>query len=88
MTTPTSQPLDTRRLWLVTVVSIVAIVAGQRHRSADRTTPVRRSVSRLVAAAVVTLFVIVAKVVAGPRGAAVTGVVGVLIAVLLLDQVS
>jgi len=87
MTTPTSQPLDTRRLWLVTVVSIVAIVAVNAivRGPNNAGSPV---LPRLVAAAVVTLFVIVAKVVAGPRGAAVTGVVGVLIAVLLLDQVS
>ena len=87
MTTPTSQPLDTRRLWLVTVVSIVAIVAVNAIVRGPNN-PGSPIVSRLVAAAVVTLFVIVAKVVAGPRGAAVTGVVGVLIAVLLLDQVS
>ncbi len=43
-------------------------------------------VLRLAAAAIVTLFVILAKFIAGPRAAAVTGVVGVLIAVLLLDQ--
>ena len=85
MTTTTTQPLDTRRLWLVTVVSIVAILAvnyivtGPAHAGV----PIAL---RLAAAAVVTVFVVVAKVVSGPRAAAATGVVGVLVAVVLLDQ--
>jgi len=85
MTTPATQPLDKRRLWLVTVGSIVAIlvinyvVTGPNHVGS----PI---VLRLAAAAIVTVFVILAKFIAGPRAAAVTGVVGVLIAVLLLDQ--
>ena len=40
---------------------------------------------RLAAAAIVTPFVVVAKIAAGPKAAAVTGVVGVLIAVVVLD---
>ena len=85
MTTPATQPLDKRRLWLVTVGSIVAIlvinyvVTGPNHVGSPL-------VLRLAAAAIVTLFVILAKFIAGPRAAAATGVVGVLIAVLLLDQ--
>ena len=85
MTTPTTRPLDTKRLWLVTVVSIVAIVAvnyvvtGPAHVGS----PIAL---RLAAAAVGTVLVIVAKILAGPRAAAVTGVLGVLIAVVLLDQ--
>lgn len=76
--------LDGRRLWLVTVAAIVAIllvgyiVSGPAHAGA----PI---VLRLAAAAIVTAFVVAAKVTAGPRAAAVTGVVGVLIAVVLLN---
>ena len=86
MTIP-ARPLDKRRLWLVTVGSIVAIlvinyvVTGPNHVGSPL-------VLRLAAAAIVTLFVILAKFIAGPRAAAATGVVGVLIAVLLLDQAS
>ncbi len=85
MTTPATQPLDMKRLWLVTVVSIVAILAvnyvvsGPNHVGS----PI---VLRLAAAAVVTVVVVLAKFIAGPRAAAVAGVVGVLIAVVLLDQ--
>ena len=87
MTTPATQPLEKRRLWLLTVGSIVAIlvvnyvVTGPNHAGS----PI---VLRLAAAAIVTVFVILAKFIAGPRAAAATGVVGVLIAVLLLDQTS
>ena len=86
MTTP-ARPLDNRRLWLVTVLSIAAILAvnyivtGPSHVGS----PI---VLRLAAAAIVTVFVILAKFIAGPRAAAATGVAGVLIAVLLLDQTS
>jgi hypothetical protein len=41
---------------------------------------------RLAAAAIVTAFVAVAKFVAGPRAAALTAVVGVVVAVVALDQ--
>lgn len=79
--------LDGRRLWLVTLVAIVAIVvvgyivSGPTHVGS----PI---VVRLAAAAIVTAFLAVAKVVAGPRAAAVTGVVGVLIAVLVLTRLA
>jgi Na+-translocating ferredoxin:NAD+ oxidoreductase RnfD subunit len=80
-----AHPLDKRRLWLVSLVSIVAIVAVGIILS--RTSPSHAAspiAARLAAAAIVTVFVAVAKVVAGPRAAAVTGVVGTLIAVVLL----
>jgi hypothetical protein len=76
---------DGRRLWLVSFVSIVAILAvnyivsGPAHVGS----PI---VVRLAAAAIVTAFVAVAKFVAGPRAAVVTAVVGVLIAVVVLRQ--
>jgi hypothetical protein len=84
MNTPT-RPLDRKRLWLVSFVSIVAILAvnyivsGPEHVGS----PI---VVRLAAAAIVTAFAAVARFVAGPRAAAVTAVVGVLIAVVLLSQ--
>ena len=77
--------LDGRRLWFVTLVAIVAILAvnyivsGPAHVGS----PI---VVRLVAAAIVTAFAAVAKFAAGPRAAAVTAVVGVLIAVVVLSQ--
>ena len=76
---------DRKRLWLVSFASIVAIVAvtyivsGPAHVGS----PI---VVRLAAAAIVTASVAVAKFVAGPRAAAVTAVMGVLIAVVLLGQ--
>jgi uncharacterized membrane protein len=84
MTIP-ARPLDTKRLWLVSFVSIVAILAvnyivsGPAHVGS----PI---VVRLAAAAIVTAFVAVAKFVAGPRAAAVTAVVGVVVAVVVLSQ--
>jgi len=82
-----AHPLDKRRLWLVSFVSIVAIVSVgiilNRASPSHATSPIA---ARLAAAAIVTFFVAVAKVVAGPRAAAVTGVVGTLIAVVLLIQ--
>jgi Na+-translocating ferredoxin:NAD+ oxidoreductase RnfD subunit len=85
MTTPT-HPVD-RRLWFVSFAMIVAIVAVgiivNRNSPSHVASPV---VVRLAAAVIVTVFVAVAKFVAGPRAAAVTGVVGVLIAVVLLIQ--
>ena len=74
-----------RRLWFVTLVTIVAILAvnyivsGPAHAGS----PI---VVRLAAAAFVTAFVAVAKIAAGPRAAAVTAVVGVLIAVVVLTR--
>ena len=79
--------LDGRRLWFVTLVTIVAILAvnyivsGPAHVGS----PI---VVRLAAAAIVTAFVAVAKIAAGPRAAAVTGVVGALIAVVLLTRLA
>jgi uncharacterized membrane protein len=79
-----AQRVDRKRLWLLSVLGIVAILAvnyvvrGPSHVGS----PI---VLRLAAAAVVTAFVILAKFIAGPRAAAVTGVVGVLIAVVVLD---
>jgi hypothetical protein len=79
--------LDGRRLWFVTLVAIVAILAvnyivsGPAHVGS----PI---VVRLAAAAIVTAFVAVAKIAAGPLAAAVTGVVGVLIAVVLLTRLA
>jgi hypothetical protein len=84
MTLP-AHPLDKKRLWLVSFVIIVAIlvvnyiVSGPAHIGS----PI---VVRLAAAAIVTAFAVVAKFVAGPRAAAVVGVVGVLIAVVVLSQ--
>ena len=86
MTIP-AHPLDRKRLWLVSFVSIVAILAvnyivsGPAHVGS----PI---VVRLAAAAIVTAFAAVAKFVAGPRAAAATAVVGVLIAVVLLSQLA
>jgi hypothetical protein len=78
---------ENRRLWLVTVVAIFAIVAVgiiiNRNSPSHVASPI---VARLAAAAIVTVFVAVARVRVGPRAAAVTGVVGVLIAVVLLIQ--
>ena len=83
MTTPT-RPVD-RRLWFVSLVLIVAIVAVaiivNRSSPSHVASPI---VARLAAAVIVTVFVAVAKVRVGPRAAAATGVVGVLIAVVLL----
>ena len=76
---------DPKRLWLLSVVTIVAIlvvnyvVTGPAHVGS----PIAL---RLAAAAIVTVCVVLAKIIAGPRAAAVTGVVGVLIAVVVLDQ--
>ena len=85
MTMPT-HPVD-RRLWFVSLVLIVAIVAVgiivNRDSPSHVSSPV---VVRLAAAAIVTACVAVAKFVAGPRAAAATGVIGTLIAVVLLIQ--
>jgi hypothetical protein len=77
--------LDGRRLWFVTLAIIVAILAvnyvvsGPAHVGS----PI---VVRLGAAAIVTAFVAVAKFVAGPRAAAATAVVGVLVAIVVLTR--
>jgi energy-coupling factor transporter transmembrane protein EcfT len=76
-----------RRLWLVSFVLIVAIVAVgiivNRGSPSHVASPV---VVRLAAAAIVTACAAVAKFVAGPRAAAATAVLGTLIAVVLLIQ--
>ena len=79
-------PVD-RRLWFVSFVLIVAIVAVGIivDRSSPSHVPSPVAV-RLAAAAIVTACAAVAKVVAGPRAAAATGVIGTLIAVMLLIQ--
>jgi hypothetical protein len=75
-----------RRLWLVTVAAIVAIVAVgiivNRASPSHAASPIA---ARLAAAVIVTVFVAVAKIRVGPRAAAVTGVAGTLIAVVLLS---
>jgi hypothetical protein len=76
-----------RALWLISLVLIAAIVAVgtivNRGSPSHSTTPV---VARLAAAGIVTVLVAVAKVRAGPRAAAAAGVIGTLIAVVLLIQ--
>ena len=78
------RPVD-RRLWLITVVAIVGIttvgILVARGSPSYAPSPI---VVRLAAAAVVTAFVAAAKILVGPRAAAVTGVVGTLVAVILL----
>ena len=84
MTIP-AHPPDRRRLWLVSFLSIVAIVAvGIIVNRASPSHVASPIAARLAAAATVTIFVAVAKFVAGPRAAAATGVVGTLIAVVVL----
>ena len=75
--------LDGRRLWVVTFATIVAIVVVGYIVSGPTHTGSPIAV-RLAAAAIVTAFVAVARIAAGPRAAAAAGVVGVLVAVLLL----
>lgn len=78
-------PVD-RRLWFATVLAIAAILAVgiivNRASPSHAASPIA---ARLVAAAIVTVFVAVAKVRVGPRAAALTGVAGTLIAVVLLS---
>jgi len=84
MTIP-ARLLERKRLWLVSFVSIVAILAVNYIVSGP--THVGSPVAvRLAAAAVVTAFVAVANFVAGPRAAVVTAVVGVVVAVMVLSQ--
>ncbi len=72
-------------LWLSALVAIVAIVAAgiliNRGTPSQVASPV---VARLAAAVIVTALVAVAKLRWGPRAAAVTGVAGTLVAVILL----
>lgn len=78
-----NRPFPTR-LWLSTVLAILAIVAVGIIVNRFLGNAATSIAARLAAAAIVTAFVAVAKVVAGPRAAAVTGVVGTAIAVALL----
>jgi hypothetical protein len=82
---PVTMDPATRRLWLVSVVLIVAIVAVgiivNRGSPSHVASPI---VVRLAAAVIVTVCAAVAKFVAGSRAAAATAVIGTLIAVVLL----
>lgn len=73
------------RLWFVSVAAIVLIVAVGRmvaHSSPTHVaTPI---VVRLAAAAIVTVFAVVAYFLRGPRAAAATAVLGTFVVVALL----
>ena len=86
VTTP-AHPVD-RRLWFVSFVLIVAIVAvGMYVNSRDSQPHIGSDLAvRLAAAVIVTAFAAVARIAAGPRAAAATAVVGVLIAVVVLTR--
>ena len=76
---------ENRRLWLVSVTAIAAIVAvGIIINRASPSQVASPIAARLAAAVIVTVFVAVARVRVGPRAAAVTGVIGTLVAVVLL----
>jgi type VI protein secretion system component VasK len=73
------------RLWVGSVVAIVAIVLVGviiNRSEGNSGSPIA---ARLAAAAVVTALAAIAKIVAGPRAAAVTAVVGTAIAVAVLN---
>ena len=79
-----TNPAD-RKLWLVSLVLIVAIVAVGMVINRDSPSHVSSPVVvRLAAAVVVTACAAVARFVAGPRAAAATAVIGTLVAVVLL----
>ena len=81
-----TNPAD-RKLWVVSLVLIVAIVAVGMVVNRDSPSHVSSPVVvRLAAAAIVTACAAVAKFVAGSRAAAATGVIGTLIAVVLLIE--
>jgi len=88
MTTPTCR-VD-RRLWFVSLVIIVAIVGVGIIVSRDlQPNHIGSPLAvRLTPAVIVTAFAAVAKIAAGPRAAAATAVLGVLIAVVLLHQLA
>ena len=86
MTTNT-HPVD-RKLWLASLAAIVAIVAVGMIVARSQGHAGSPIAVRLAAATIVTALDAVAKFVAGPRAAAVTAVVGVLIAVVLLTQLA
>ena len=77
------RPVD-RRMWLATVASILAIVAIGILVSRTTSHSPSPIGLRLAAAVIVTGFAAAAKILVGPRAAALTGVVGVFIAVVLL----
>jgi hypothetical protein len=84
LVTTSTHPAD-RRLWLVSLVLIVAIVAVGIIVNRDSPSHVSAPVLvRLAAAVIVTACAAVARFVAGPRAAAATGVIGTLVAVVLL----
>jgi len=79
-----TRPVD-RRLWFLSLVAIVAIALVGIIVSRSLPGHVPSSIAaRLAGAVIVTACVAVAKVVGGVRAAAVTGVVGTLVAVVLL----
>jgi hypothetical protein len=80
-----THPVD-RRLWLVSLAIIVAMVAVGRIFSGPQPHVGSPIAVRLVAAAIVTALAAVANVAAGPRAAAATAVVGVLIAIVVLSR--
>jgi hypothetical protein len=85
MTTPT-HPVG-RRLWFVSLAIIVGMVAVGIIISRDSQPHIGTPLAvRLAAAVIVTAFAAVAKIAAGPRAAAVTAVVGVMIAVVVLTR--
>ena len=80
-----SAPADLRRLWLLSVVAIVAILfSGILVSRVMGPHPASPIPIRLAGAAVVTLFAAIAKVLRGPRAAAVTAVVGTFVLVVVL----
>jgi len=81
-----THPAD-RKLWVVSLVLIVAIVAVGMIVNRDSPSHVSSPVVvRLAAALIVTACAAVAKFVAGPRAAAAAAVIGTLIAVVLLIE--
>jgi hypothetical protein len=81
----TSHPPIDRRLWVVSVGAIVAIVAVGIVIARSSPSHVASPIGvRVAAPVIVTVCVAVAKAIGGPRAAAATGVIGTLIAVALL----
>lgn len=75
------------RLWFVSLLVVVAIVAAGIIVSRDSQPHVGSPLAmRLAAAVIVTACAAVAKLAAGRRAAAATAVVGVLIAVVVLTR--
>ena len=78
------RPVD-RRLWLATLIAILGIVVVgiivARSLPSHTASPIGM---RLAAAVIVTAFVAAAKLLVGPRAAAVAGILGTLLAVIVL----